>query len=41
MKKLLSLMLACSLSFGLAGCSSKDDKVIKVGASVTPHADIL
>lgn len=47
MKKTLSLLLAIILIFALfAGCSSKqapsgEGKVIKVGASPTPHAEIL
>ncbi len=45
MKKVLSVILALTLAlsvFALTGCSSeKDDKVIKVGASSTPHAEVL
>ncbi len=51
-KKLLGLLLGVSLVASLAGCgsnadngnnknSSDDKKVIKVGASITPHAEIL
>ncbi len=36
----LSLVLALSV-FALAGCSGNDGNVIKVGASSTPHAEIL
>lgn len=43
MKKLFSLILAFALAAGAAGCSNgkTDDKTIKVGASSTPHAEIL
>lgn len=49
MKKILSLVLVTVLSFSLVGCgqASKNEKkndnnkVIKVGASPTPHSDIL
>lgn len=46
MKKKLSIVVAFVLALSivtLGGCStsSKDDKTIKVGASVTPHAEIL
>ncbi len=45
MKKFLSILLALTLVVSLValtGCSSdKDDKVIKVGASSTPHAEVL
>lgn len=49
MKKILSLVLVTVLSFSLSGCgqaSKKQEedagnKVIKVGASPTPHSDIL
>lgn len=47
MKKILSLLLALTLGivslFSLSGCGSKsnNEKIIKVGASVTPHAEIL
>lgn len=49
-KKLLGLLLGLSLVAGFTGCagnsgngnaSSADDKTIKVGASITPHAEIL
>ena len=43
-KKLLSVLLVASLAaLTLAGCGSSkaEDKVIKVGACVTPHAEIL
>lgn len=51
-KKLLGLLLGVSLVASLAGCgsnadngnnknSSDDKEVIKVGASITPHAEIL
>ncbi len=44
MKKIITLALACVLVLGLlAGCGadSKDPVVIKVGASITPHSEIL
>ena len=44
MKKLAVLVLTAALAVSsLAGCGagSKDDKVIKVAASATPHAEIL
>ena len=43
MKKLVSVLLAIALSAALlSGCGGKSgDKTIKVGASVTPHAEIL
>ena len=49
MKKLLSLVLVCLLALAcLSGCAGSttsttdaSDKVIKVGASSTPHAEIL
>ena len=44
LKKLLSLTLAGVISASLlVGCSSTsgEDKTIKVGASPTPHAEIL
>lgn len=45
MKKVLSLLISLLFVFAaFTGCSGKktaDDKTIKVGASVTPHAEIL
>lgn len=42
MKKLLSLALCAVLTLSLfVGCGKKDEKTIRVGASVTPHAEIL
>ena len=42
MKKFIALVLALSLVVCIAaGCSKKDGKTIRVGASVTPHAEIL
>lgn len=42
MKKILALLLTVALSASLASCGSKkDDKTITVGASPTPHAEIL
>lgn len=39
-KRIISLLLAAVLILSLTACG-KDDKVIKVGASPTPHAEIL
>ena len=43
MKKLLSLALAALLTATLASCggAKSDPNTIKIGASVTPHAEIL
>lgn len=45
MKKLLSVLFVCALVLtGLTGCGSeesKEDKVIRIGATAAPHADIL
>lgn len=49
MKKILSVILALTLGTTLAGCAAKsketapaaDKKIIKIGASPTPHAEIL
>lgn len=47
MKKLLSGALALALCASLAGCGGNDnsadteDKTLRIGASVTPHAEIL
>ncbi len=45
MKKIITLLLSLLLLVSFAGCSnnggSKDDKVIKVGATLVPHAEIL
>lgn len=41
MKKLVSVVLALALVFALCVSAHADDKVIKVGASSTPHAEIL
>ena len=41
MKKLVSVILALTLVFALCITASADDKVIKVGASSTPHAEVL
>ncbi len=43
MKKFTAVILAIALVFTLCACGSKnaDDKVITVGASSTPHAEIL
>lgn len=42
MKKIIALVLALVLALSLAACGGKSDaKVIKVGATATPHAEIL
>ncbi|MBD5132832.1 MAG: MetQ/NlpA family ABC transporter substrate-binding protein [Clostridiales bacterium] len=48
MKKLLKLLVTAALgasvlfsSVGLAACGENDDKTIRIGASPTPHAEIL
>ena len=42
MKKIIALVLAVILTLSFAACSSEsDEKVIKVGASPAPHAEIL
>lgn len=41
MKKLISLILIALLTLSLCACAQKDDKTIVVGASATPHAQIL
>ena len=44
MKKIVALLLLATLTLGLfCACNNEnaDDKVIKVGASITPHAEIL
>ena len=41
MKKFTAVILALALVFALCITASADDKVIKVGASSTPHAEIL
>lgn len=45
MKKVLSLALAVllilSLSLSLFSCGERDEKTLRVGASATPHAEIL
>ncbi len=42
MKKIIAVILALTLCLSLAACGGKtDEKTIKVGASPTPHAQIL
>ncbi len=41
MKKVFAIVLCLALVLGLGACSKKDDKVIKVGATPAPHAEIL
>ena len=40
-KKIVSLVLALSLTLALAACGGSDSKTIKVGATPAPHAEIL
>ena len=43
MKKLISILLALTIVFTFAACGNNKtaDNVIKVGASITPHSEIL
>lgn len=43
MKKIITILLALTIVFSFAACGNneKADNVIKVGASITPHAEIL
>ncbi|MPW26180.1 metal ABC transporter substrate-binding protein [Alkalibaculum sp. M08DMB] len=42
MKKMIILLLITLIAiFSFAGCSNTDDKIIKIGASPTPHSEIL
>ena len=42
MKKIIAVILALALVLSLAACNQKDaDKVIKIGATPAPHAEIL
>ncbi|MDO4565383.1 MAG: MetQ/NlpA family ABC transporter substrate-binding protein [Clostridia bacterium] len=42
MKKLLTICLTLAIFLGcLGGCGKQEDKTIRVGASITPHAEIL
>ncbi|MBQ6892186.1 MAG: methionine ABC transporter substrate-binding protein, partial [Clostridia bacterium] len=42
MKKSIAIILAIVLILAFAACGKKtDDKSLKVGASITPHAEIL
>ena len=43
MKKIITILLALAIVFSFAACGNdeKADNVIKVGASITPHAEIL
>ena len=41
MKKIIAIILALTLALALFGCNKNDDKVIKVGATPAPHAEIL
>lgn len=41
MKKILSIALIGVIALSLTACGKKDDGILKVGASVAPHAEIL
>ena len=41
MKKIIAIILALTLALALFGCNKNDEKVIKVGATPAPHAEIL
>ena len=42
MKKLIAIVLSLILVLSFAACGKKaDGKTVKVGASITPHAEIL
>ena len=42
MKKLIAIVLSLILILSFAACGKKaDGKIVKVGASITPHAEIL
>ena len=43
MKKSIAIILAIALILAFAACGKKaaDKKTLKVGASITPHAEIL
>ena len=41
MKKILAVVLVLCLVFALCACGSKEDKTITVGATASPHAEIL
>jgi D-methionine transport system substrate-binding protein len=40
-KKIIKLLLALPLALALAACGDKDEQVIKVGATVGPHAEVV
>ena len=39
-KKVSQWLLGAMVLFGLAACGQKDDAVLKVGATVGPHAQV-
>ena len=41
MKKIIAIVLTLTLVLALAACGGSNDKVIKVGATPAPHAEIL
>ena len=42
MKRIITLLLVLAMTLSIAACGKKaDSKTIKVGASITPHAEIL
>ncbi|GAM71454.1 methionine ABC transporter substrate-binding protein [Vibrio sp. JCM 19236] len=40
-KKITLPLLASALAFGLTGCGNQDESVIKIGATVGPHAQVV
>ncbi|WP_432454388.1 MULTISPECIES: MetQ/NlpA family ABC transporter substrate-binding protein [unclassified Agarivorans] len=40
-KKITTSLLALTLVFGVTGCGQKDESLIKIGATVGPHAQVV
>ncbi|GAM65306.1 methionine ABC transporter substrate-binding protein [Vibrio ishigakensis] len=40
-KKITLPLLVSALAFSLTGCGKQDDSVIKIGATVGPHAQVV
>jgi len=40
-KQITASLVALALVFGITGCGKKDDSVIKIGATVGPHAQVV
>ncbi|GEA61197.1 MetQ/NlpA family ABC transporter substrate-binding protein [Vibrio comitans] len=40
-KRITASLLASALAFGLTGCGDNDESVIKIGATVGPHAQVV